>query len=64
MDLGSVFREGLGRIQDPAILKAMLDQAGALRTAEARGAAPRREAWIPDNAEELLETATPVASAL
>ncbi|MET7853308.1 hypothetical protein ABZT48_34995 [Streptomyces avermitilis] len=64
MDLGSVFREGLGRIQDPAILKAMLDQAGALRTAEARGAAPRREAWTPDNAEELLETATPVASAL
>ncbi|XES01509.1 alpha/beta hydrolase [Streptomyces sp. S1D4-11] len=26
--------------------------------AEARGAAPRLEAWIPDNAEELLETAT------
>lgn len=57
VDLGSVFREGLGRTQDPAILQALLDQAGALRTAEARGAAPRLEAWIPDNAEELLETA-------
>ncbi|MGW7693638.1 alpha/beta hydrolase [Streptomyces asiaticus] len=57
-DLGSVFREGLGRTQDPAVLQAMLDQAGALRTAEAHGAAPRLEAWIPDNAEELLETAT------
>ncbi|MET9660682.1 hypothetical protein [Streptomyces sp. NPDC006510] len=36
----------------------MLDQAGALRTAEARGAAPQLEAWVPDNAEELLDTAT------
>ncbi|MGW5698986.1 alpha/beta hydrolase, partial [Streptomyces asiaticus] len=52
------FREGLGRTQDPAVLQAMLDQAGALRTAEARGAAPQMEAWIPDNAEDLLETAT------
>ncbi|MFJ8542438.1 alpha/beta hydrolase [Streptomyces sp. NPDC093586] len=58
VDLGSVFREGLGRTQDPAVLSAMLDQAGALRTAEARGAAPRLEAWIPGNAGELLETAT------
>ncbi|WP_405863847.1 alpha/beta hydrolase [Streptomyces sp. NBC_00005] len=58
VDLGSVFREGLGRTQDPAILNAMLDQAGALRTAEARGAAPQPAAWIPDNAEELLEAAT------
>ncbi|MDT0611092.1 alpha/beta hydrolase [Streptomyces lancefieldiae] len=57
-DLGSVFREGLGRTQDPAVLEAMLDRAGALRTAEARGAAPQLEAWIPENAEELLETAT------
>ncbi|WP_155059315.1 alpha/beta hydrolase [Streptomyces blattellae] len=58
VDMGSVIREGLGRTQDPAILKALLDRAGAARTAEARGAAPELVAWIPDNAEELLETAT------
>ncbi|MFJ5679001.1 alpha/beta hydrolase [Streptomyces sp. NPDC093097] len=58
VDMGSVVREGLGRTQDPAILKALLDQAGAARTAEARGAAPELGAWIPDNAEELLKTAT------
>jgi uncharacterized protein len=58
VDLGSVFREGLGRTQDPAILQALLDQAGAARTEEARGAAPQLVAWIPDNAEELLETET------
>ncbi|GAA5088436.1 hypothetical protein HNP84_005914 [Thermocatellispora tengchongensis] len=58
VDMGSVIREGLGRTQDPAILKALLDQAGAARTAEARGAAPEMVAWIPDNAEELLATAT------
>jgi fermentation-respiration switch protein FrsA (DUF1100 family) len=58
VDLGSVFREGLGRAQDPAILQAMLDQAGAARTAEARGANPQLMPWIPDNADELLETET------
>ncbi|MEU4657838.1 alpha/beta hydrolase [Streptomyces sp. NPDC023723] len=58
VDLGSVFREGLGRTQDPAILQALLDQAGAARTEEARGAAPQLAAWIPDQAEELLETET------
>lgn len=58
VDLGSVFREGLGRTQDPAILQALLDQAGAARTEEARGAAPQLVAWIPDNAKELLETET------
>ncbi|MFI8947297.1 alpha/beta hydrolase [Streptomyces sp. NPDC053750] len=57
-DMGSVIREGLGRTQDPAILTALLDRAAAARTAEARGAAPELVAWIPDNAEELLETAT------
>ncbi|MFE7313958.1 alpha/beta hydrolase [Streptomyces sp. NPDC057555] len=58
VDMGSVVREGLGRTQDPAILKALLDQAGAARTAEARGAAPELVAWIPDNAEERFKTAT------
>ncbi|MEV6592141.1 alpha/beta hydrolase [Streptomyces acidicola] len=58
VDMGSVIREGLGRTQDPAILTALLDQAAAARTAEARGAAPELVAWIPDNAEDLLETAT------
>ncbi|MFJ8542363.1 alpha/beta hydrolase [Streptomyces sp. NPDC093586] len=58
VDLGSVFREGLGRTQDPAVLQALLDRAAAARTAEAHGAAPERVAWIPDDAEELLETAS------
>ncbi|MFJ9560495.1 alpha/beta hydrolase [Streptomyces fuscichromogenes] len=58
VDMGSVIREGLGRTQDPAILTAMLDRAAAARTAEARGAAPELVAWIPDNAEELMRTAT------
>ncbi|MFJ9584048.1 alpha/beta hydrolase [Streptomyces acidicola] len=58
VDMGSVIREGLGRTQDPAILTALLDHAAAARTAEARGAAPELVAWIPDNAEDLLETAT------
>ncbi|MFD0249823.1 alpha/beta hydrolase [Streptomyces sp. NPDC127113] len=57
-DMGSVIREGLGRTQDPAVLRAMLDQAGAQRTAEARGAAPRMVAWLPDSAEDLPPTAT------
>ncbi|WP_460061441.1 imelysin family protein [Streptomyces sp. YKOK-I1] len=58
VDLGPVFREGLGRTQEPAILQAMLDQAGAARTTQARGAHPQSAAWIPDDAEELLETGT------
>ncbi|PPS91370.1 alpha/beta hydrolase [Streptomyces sp. MH60] len=58
VDLGSAFREGLGRDQDPAVLQVLLDQASAARTAEACGAAPETVAWIPDNAGELLETAT------
>lgn len=41
-DMGSVIREGLGRTQDPAVLDAMLDRAGALRTAEA---AARPRSW-------------------
>ncbi|MGX1219285.1 fermentation-respiration switch protein FrsA (DUF1100 family) [Streptomyces ambofaciens] len=57
-DMGSVIREGLGRTQDPAVLTALLDRAAAARTAEARGAAPEMVAWIPDNAQDLLETAT------
>ncbi|MFD4262865.1 alpha/beta hydrolase [Streptomyces sp. NPDC058534] len=39
-DMGSVIREGLGRTQDPADFRAMLDRAGEQRRAEARGAAP------------------------
>ncbi|MEU9453128.1 alpha/beta hydrolase [Streptomyces sp. NPDC048277] len=58
VDMGSVIREGLGRTQDPAILTALLDRAAAARTAEARGEAPELMPWIPDDAEELLKTAT------
>ncbi|MEV0612439.1 alpha/beta hydrolase [Nonomuraea sp. NPDC050404] len=57
-DLGAVFREGLGRTQGPEVLQALLDRAGALRTAEARGRVAQLEPWIPANAEELLETAS------
>ncbi|WP_043626802.1 alpha/beta hydrolase [Nonomuraea candida] len=58
VDLGQVFREGLGRTQPPQVLQAMLDRAGAARTAEARGEAPPMVPWIPADAEELLEGET------
>ncbi|MET8870101.1 alpha/beta hydrolase [Nonomuraea sp. NPDC004580] len=57
-DLGHAFREGLGRTQDPAVLPALLQQAGAARTAEARGEAPWMVPWIPDDAEQRFATET------
>ncbi|PZG23341.1 alpha/beta hydrolase [Nonomuraea aridisoli] len=56
VDLGGVFRDGLGRTQGPEVLQAMLEQAGALRTAEARGETPHLVPWIPESTEGVLNT--------
>ncbi|GAA3189163.1 alpha/beta hydrolase [Streptomyces virens] len=47
-DMGSVMRDGLGRTQDPQLLRAMLESAAAARTAEARGEAVPRQEWITE----------------
>ncbi|MEU1201547.1 alpha/beta hydrolase [Streptomyces sp. NPDC005813] len=54
-DTGDLFRRGLGRTQGPEVLQAMLDQAGALRTAEANGEAPTMQNWVPESQEGLEE---------
>ncbi|MGW1882495.1 alpha/beta hydrolase [Streptomyces sp. NPDC001970] len=46
---------GLGRTQGPEVLQAMLDRAGALRTAEARGEAPTMQTWVPESHDGLEE---------
>ncbi|MFG2658522.1 alpha/beta hydrolase [Streptomyces sp. NPDC048425] len=55
VDIRSLLVEGLGRTQGPEVLQAMLDQAGALRTAEARGEAPATMNWAPESSEGLEE---------
>ncbi|MFF1690180.1 MULTISPECIES: alpha/beta hydrolase [unclassified Streptomyces] len=55
VDIRSLLVEGLGRTQGPEVLQAMLDQAGALRTAEARGEAPATMNWAPESPEGLEE---------
>ena len=52
VDTGDMFRNGVGRTQDPAILQGMLDAAGAARTEEAAGAAPRLAQIHPDTEEQ------------
>ena len=52
VDTGDVFRNGVGRTQDPAILQGMLDAAGVARTEEARGGAPRLAQIHPDTEEQ------------
>ncbi|MFJ3661994.1 alpha/beta hydrolase [Streptomyces sp. NPDC090119] len=54
-DTGDLFRRGLGRTQGPEVVRAMLDRAGELRTAEARGEAPAMENWVPESREGLPE---------
>jgi hypothetical protein len=51
VDLGSVMREGLGRTRGPEVLAAMLDEAGAARTAEAGGETPPRRPWLVRSAD-------------
>jgi len=48
VDTGSLFRDGLGRTQDPRILQGMLDAAGAARTEEAQGKPARLQQIHPD----------------
>ena len=55
--LGTVVAVNIGRAYRQAELKAgalikALEAVGAQRTAEARGAEPRRDPWIPDSPEE------------
>ncbi|MCQ8781847.1 alpha/beta hydrolase [Mangrovibrevibacter kandeliae] len=54
--LGTVVPVNIGRARrqsgrTPDALRQMLEAVGRQRTAEARGGAPRREAWIPDTIE-------------
>ncbi|MFI8347889.1 alpha/beta hydrolase [Streptomyces sp. NPDC085596] len=58
VDIRSLLVEGLGRTQGPEVLSALLDQAGALRTAEARGEAPATLNWAPESADGLDEAPT------
>ncbi|TSD92874.1 alpha/beta hydrolase [Skermania sp. ID1734] len=58
VDIRSLLVEGLGRTQGPEVLQALLDKAGELRTAEARGDAPVTEAWAPESAESLENAPT------
>jgi uncharacterized protein len=51
-DNGDMVRNGIGRTQNPAVLQEMLDTAGALRTAEARGEDPTYTFWVPPTPEE------------
>lgn len=52
VDTGSLFREGIGREQDPDVLQGMLDAAGAARVDEARGLPARLQQIHPDTAEQ------------
>ncbi|ONF73711.1 alpha/beta hydrolase [Amycolatopsis keratiniphila] len=58
VDIRSLLVEGLGRTQGPEVLQAMLDQAGALRTAEARGEVAGVQNWAPESPEGLEEAPT------
>ncbi|NUR88215.1 MAG: alpha/beta hydrolase [Nonomuraea sp.] len=53
VDIRSLLAEGLGRTQGPEVLQGMLDEAGALRTAEARGEPPVMERWVPETTQGL-----------
>jgi fermentation-respiration switch protein FrsA (DUF1100 family) len=52
VDTGSLFREGVGRVQSPEILQGMLDAAGAARIEEAQGRPPRLQQIHPDTGEQ------------
>lgn len=58
VEIRDLLVNGLGRTQGPDVLQAMLDQAGALRTAEARGEAPVMTNWAPESPEGLEEAPT------
>ncbi|WP_232520022.1 alpha/beta hydrolase [Actinosynnema pretiosum] len=47
-DMGDVVRRGVGRTQEPAVLREALRPAGELRTTEGRGEPVLRGPWAPD----------------
>jgi fermentation-respiration switch protein FrsA (DUF1100 family) len=52
LDPANLYLTGLGRGQDPAIASALIDQAGALRVAEARGEGVAFARALPEREEE------------
>jgi uncharacterized protein len=52
VDVARQFRDGADGAQDPAVFQAMLDAAGAARTAEARGEGVETFPIFPDTAEQ------------
>jgi hypothetical protein len=52
VDIARQFRDGDDGAQDPAVIQAMLDAAGAARTAEARGEGVETFPIFPDTAEQ------------
>jgi fermentation-respiration switch protein FrsA (DUF1100 family) len=52
VDIARQFRDGADGAQDPAVFQAMLDAAGAARTAEARGEGVETFPIFPDTAEQ------------
>ncbi|EFF89138.1 MULTISPECIES: alpha/beta hydrolase [Streptomyces] len=58
VDINSLLVDGLGRTQGPEVLQGLLDQAGALRTAEAKGETPAVLNWAPESPEGLEEAPT------
>ncbi|MDB5056741.1 MAG: hypothetical protein JWO59_213, partial [Chloroflexi bacterium] len=51
-DMGSLFSEGVGRVQSPDVLQGMLDEAGVARTEEAQGKPVRLQQIHPETGEE------------
>ena len=51
-DLGSLYREGIGREQNPDVLQGRLDAAGDARTEEAQGKPARLQQIQPETGEE------------
>ncbi|WP_439678394.1 alpha/beta hydrolase [Embleya sp. MST-111070] len=58
VDIRSLLVDGLGRTQGPEVLRALLDQAGTARTAEAEGEAPTQLNWAPESPEGLEQAPT------
>jgi fermentation-respiration switch protein FrsA (DUF1100 family) len=52
LDAADLYLNGLGRTNDPAVASAMLDQAGVMRTAEARNEAIVHARTLPEREEE------------
>jgi hypothetical protein len=55
VEIGDLFSRGLGRTQGADALDAVLTTAGQLRTAEAKGAEPTYETYVPSSPDGLEE---------